>query len=258
MSRRPVSGGKPTGTQRSERTLGFRLLSVIVLPFMNLLGRYVLHGTEHVPKTGAFVLAPNHYTNIDPLVVAVALWKAGRTPRFLAKASLFKVPVLGAILRGTGQIPVERAGATRGGPDPLAEAGRIAERGLAVIIYPEGTLTRDPDLWPMRGKTGAVRMALREGVPVIPVAHWGAQRILPRYSKRLSLFPRKRVDIRFGPPVDLSRFEGRPMDAAALAEATDEVMDAIAALLEQVRGERAPAQRWNPAQHGQAETGRFE
>jgi 1-acyl-sn-glycerol-3-phosphate acyltransferase len=241
----------------SERTFLFRFLASIVLPLMNLLGKYVVHGTEHVPKTGAFVLAPNHITNFDPLVVALALWKAGRAPRFFAKASLFKVPVLGAALRGTGQILVERSG-TSARRDALAAASQIVDNGFAVILYPEGTLTRDPDLWPMRGKTGAVRMALGQGIPVIPVAHWGAQRILPRYSKKLSLFPRKRVDIRFGAAVDLSRFEGSPLDITTLNQATDEVMDAITALVEQLRGEEAPAERWNPAHHGQTETGRFE
>lgn len=253
-----MSATTRAGKRKSERTLGFRLLAMIVLPFMNLLAKYVLHGTEHVPRTGAFVLAPNHYTNIDPLVVGLALWKTGRAPRFLGKASLFKIPVLGAIMRGTGQIPVERAGSARSGFDSLAAASQIVEQGLAVIIYPEGTLTRDPDLWPMRGKTGAARMALRGGIPIIPVAHWGAQQILPRYSKKLSLFPRKRVDIRFGPPVDLSAYDGRPADSATLAEATDVVMDAITELLEHLRAQQAPAERWNPTQRGQAETGRFE
>lgn len=244
--------------RRSEKTLAFRLLSFVVLPFMHLLGKYVLHGTEHVPKHGAFVLAPNHLSNIDPLVVAVALWKAGRAPRFLGKASLFRIPVVGAILRATGQIPVERSGATRSGPDPLAAANMIVEKGLAVIIYPEGSLTREPELWPMRGKTGAVRTALSQGIPIIPVAHWGVQRILPRYSKKLSLFPRKRVDIRFGPAVDLSRFEGGALDAATLSEATEQVMRDITGLLEQLRGQTAPAERWDPVKRGQAETGRFE
>ncbi|MEQ1736507.1 MAG: lysophospholipid acyltransferase family protein [Rhodoglobus sp.] len=219
------------------------------------MGKYTFRHVERVPKTGPLILAPNHYSNIDPLVSAYALWRTGRVTRFLAKASLFKVPVLGAALRATGQIPVERA--TAGGRDPLAAASMLVEQDLAIIVYPEGTLTRDPDMWPMRGKSGAVRLALEHGVPIIPCAHWGAQKILPRYSSRLSLFPRKDVQVIFGEPVDLSRWEGKPQSAAVLAEATEAVMQAITGLLEELRGEKAPAERWDPSKHGQTEIGRF-
>jgi 1-acyl-sn-glycerol-3-phosphate acyltransferase len=224
---------------------------------MYLVGRYRLHHPERVPSTGAFVLAPNHYSNIDPIVIGVGLWKIGRMPRYLAKASLFRVPVLGWLLKRAGQVPVERAGRTRDGIDPLAEARRIAAEGLAVVIYPEGSLTRDPDSWPMRGKQGAVRTALEAGVPLIPAASWGAQQILPRYSNRISLFPRKNVDIIFGEPLDLTEFAGKT-DPRTVAQATEKLMNAITALLEQLRGEKAPAVRWDPAAHGQSEVGRFD
>lgn len=246
-----------TKAQRTERVPIFRFLAAILLPFMNILGKYTVRGAENVPTEGAFVLAPNHFSEIDPVVMGVGMWKAGRVPRYLAKASLFSVPVLGALLRASGQIPVERAGTTRSS-DPLAAARRIAEKGLAVVIYPEGSLTRDPDLWPMRGKFGAVRTALEQNIPLIPAAHWGTQKILPRYGKKLSFFPRKSVDILFGPPVDLSAFQGRGLDSATLAEATAVVMAAVTHLLEQLRGEKAPAERWDPAKHNQEETGRFE
>ncbi|HUG50206.1 MAG TPA: 1-acyl-sn-glycerol-3-phosphate acyltransferase, partial [Terrimesophilobacter sp.] len=118
--------------------------------------------------------------------------------------------------------------------------------------------TRDPELWPMRGKTGAVRMALEANVPLIPVASWGAQLILPRYSKRISLFPRKNVVVKYGDPVDLSAYRGRNLDAAGFAAATTMLMNDLTALVEDLRGEVAPAQRWDPNQHDQRETGRFE
>jgi len=223
---------------------------------MNFMAKLRLSGVENVPRTGAFVLAPNHYSEIDPLVVGVAMWKIGRMPRYMAKASLFKIPVVGRLLHASGQIPVERAGSR--GSDPLAAARQIADQGLAVVIYPEGTLTRDPDLWPMRGKSGAVRTALEQGIPVIPVAHWGTQLLMPRYGKKISVFPRKTIDVRFGPAVDLSAFAGRKLDSATLTEATDVVMDAITAIFEELRGQTAPAERWDPAKHNQKDTGRFE
>lgn len=249
----PETGAKKP---KSEKIFVFRFLAAILLPFMNAIGKYVIHGADKVPKTGAFVLAPNHYSEIDPVVMGVGMWKVGRAPRYLAKASLFKIPIVGGLLRASGQVPVERAGAVRGS-DPLAAARQIAEKGLAVVIYPEGSLTRDPELWPMRGKTGAVRIALEQRIPLIPAAHWGTQKILPRYGK-LSLFPRKTVHIAFGDAVDLSAFYERGLDSATLTEATAVVMDAITKLLEELRGEKAPAERWDPTKNNQRETGRYE
>ncbi len=241
---------------RSEKIFVFRFIAALVIPLMNVLGRYRIQQGEYLPRTGPVVVAPNHFSEIDPLVIGLTIWRLGRAPRYLGKASLFKVPVLGGLLRKSGQIPVERAG-TRGS-DPLAAANQLVDNNLVVVVYPEGTLTRDPDLWPMRGKTGAVRLALTAGVPLIPVAHWGTQKIMPRYGKKLSVVPRKNVDIRFGPPVDLSAFEGRPINTATLTEATELLMAAITTLLAELRGETPPSQRWDPAKKGQSEIGRFE
>lgn len=240
----------------SEKTPIFRLLAFLLLPFMHVVARYRIHDAHKIPATGAFVLAPNHYSEIDPVVVGVVMWKIGRMPRYLAKAKLFTYPVLGWLLRASDQVPVERAGLVRGS-DPLLAARKIVDKGLAVVIYPEGSLTRDPDLWPMRGKAGAVRMALETGIPLIPLAHWGTQHVLPRYGKRISLFPRKTIDIKIGEPVDLSAFRGKPLDASTTTAATAVVMSAITDLLEDLRGERAPAERWDPTRNNQEETGRF-
>lgn len=242
-----------TGSAGHEKDRAWRVFAVFAIPVVSSWMKLRIIDGHKMPKTGSFVLAPNHNTNIDPVVVGLAMWRLGRVPRFLAKASLFRVPVFGSLMRALGHVPVERTG--RGG-NPLAVAAKLAERGHAVLIYPEGTLTREPELWPMRGKTGAVRVALEQGVPIVPAAHWGSQALLPRYSTRFRPFPRKRIDVIIGDAVDLSPWRGRPLDAATLAEATDAVMDAITALLEQLRGESAPAERWDPAQHGQTEYGR--
>ena len=245
-----------TGTRGSEKTPVFRFLAVLLVPAMSLLTRFRIEDGHKLPATGAFVLSPNHYSEIDPVVIGIVMWKLERMPRYLAKASLFKYPILGALLRASGQVPVERAGAVRGN-DPLVAARKIVDDGLAVVIYPEGSLTRDPDLWPMRGKAGAVRMALEMDIPLIPVAHWGTQLVLPRYAKRISVFPRKTITVKIGDPVDLSAFRGRPLDAQATTAATSLVMDSITHLLEDLRGEKAPPERWNPSKNNQKETGRF-
>lgn len=247
---------KPAGKPKSEKIAIFRLLAALLLPFMYFVARYRVEGEENLPKHGAFVLSPNHYSEIDPVVVGVFVWRLGRAPRYLAKASLFKIPVFGWLLRKSGQIPVQRAGVVRGS-DPLSAANKLATEGLAVVIYPEGSLTRDPELWPMRGKSGAVRMALEAGVPLIPMAQWGAQAVLPRYGKRMSLFPRKTIRAKIGAPIDLSAYAGRKVDTALLNEATGLLMTRIAELLSDLRGEPAPAELWDPSKHNQSEIGRF-
>ncbi|WP_406249982.1 lysophospholipid acyltransferase family protein [Microbacterium sp. M] len=235
------------------------LLAAIVLPFVSYLTKMTVIGKEKLPRDGAFVLAPNHYSEFDPLIVAVAVWRIGRAPRFMAKESLFRVPVVGAALRATGMIPVARVASGSAAKQTMAQAKDLVEHGRGVIVYPEGTLTRDPDLWPMRGKSGAVRLALAGDIPLIPMAQWGTQEIMGRYQKGLKLWPpRKPVQIIIGDPIDLSDLTGRSGDTAALNEATTRLMDAITALLEQVRHEKAPSERWNPADHGQKETGRLD
>ena len=253
----PTSENSRSDTPRSEKTAVWRFLAGIVIPILNILGRYEIVGSSRIPKTGAFILAANHVTNFDPLVSAYVLWRADRVPRFLAKASLFKVPVLGWALRATGQIPVERAGGQRAS-DPIAAASRFVDDGFALIIYPEGTLTRDPDEWPMRGKFGAVRLALEHDIEIIPMGIWGAQQILPRYSKRLSLFPRKDVRVLIGEPINLAAWKDAPRSSATYAAATNTVMQSITALVSKLRDEPAPEVRWDPAQHGQTEFGRLD
>ena len=243
-----------TPRRKPEKLLRWRVVAGIAIPLFEAVGRYRMRGLDNIPKRGAVVLAPNHVSNFDPLTTAYLVWRGGRVPRFLAKASLFRVPLLGWLLRFTGQIPVERGG---GGPDPLAAATRLIAEELAVIVYPEGTLTRDPDEWPMRGQAGAVRLALQHGIPLVPVAHWGVQRILPRYGGRFRPIPRKDVEMLVGPPLDLSPWAGREQDPAALAEATTALMDAVAALVGELRGQAPPAERWDPAAHGQSEYGRL-
>jgi len=251
---------KPQKQRRRSETARpsiFWPMAGIVVPLVSAIARFRVTDAQKLPRRGAYIIAPNHYSEIDPLIVGSILWRLGRAPRFLAKASLFEVPVVGWFLRKSGQVPVERSGRSRGGA-PLVAAQQIVDGGHIVIVYPEGTLTRDPDLWPMRGKLGAARIALEHGIPVIPMAHWGTQQVMARYAKKISLFPRKTITVAFGDPIDLSAFAGKPVDATTLAAATEVIMAGITAELETLRGETAPAERWNPTAHEQKETGRFE
>lgn len=245
-------------TAEKTRPSWFWPLAAVVVPIVSVLAKIRFHHPEKLPRDGAYVLVANHNSEFDPLIVAVGVWRLGRAPRFMAKESLFRVPVLGAALRATGMVPVARASSAASAKDSLSAASTIAEDGRGVVVYPEGTLTRDPDLWPMRGKTGAVRLAIEAGVPLIPAAQWGVQQIMPRYGK-FSPFPlRKKVDMIFGDPIDLSAYVGENGQPTHLAEATTVVMNRVADLLGELRGEAAPADRWNPAEHQQKETGRYD
>ncbi|MEV4688583.1 lysophospholipid acyltransferase family protein [Microbacterium sp. LWH3-1.2] len=249
---------RPHASAEKTRPSVFWPLAGLLVPLLSLLFKLEIEDGRKLPRDGAYVLAPNHMSEIDPLVVALAVWRLGRAPRFMAKESLFRVPVLGWVLRATGMVPVARATSAAAARATLEASQTLVQHGRGVIVYPEGSLTREPNLWPMRGKTGAVRLALAGGIPVIPMAHWGSQQVLPRYGK-LKLWPlRRRVRVIVGDPVNLTRFVGAASSQTALIEATDAVMADISGLLSQLRDEPAPAQRWNPADHGQKETGRLE
>ncbi|TDK27711.1 1-acyl-sn-glycerol-3-phosphate acyltransferase [Arthrobacter crusticola] len=239
-----------TGTSRAA----FGVLAGILRPVMNLLMSKQWTDAQKLPRDSGFILCPNHVTEIDPVVVGHFLYNNKVMPHFLAKASLFKVPVLGGALRATGQIPVERT--TAGANRSLEAAQQAIADGGGVIVYPEGTLTRDPGMWPMKGRTGAARLALQTGAPVVPMAHWGAHEVFPRYARRLYLFPRKTSRVIVGDPVDLSDFRDRPVTRDTLNEATDRILDAVTALLAELRGEQPPAERWDPAAKRQKRTGR--
>jgi len=233
----------------------WRLIAAIVLPWLSWVAKVDWIHLERLPRRGPFVLAANHYSELDVLYMVELIWRIGRLPRFLAKASIWKIPVVGRIMTDSQQIKVEREGS---GAGSIRAAEQIIADGSAVVVYPEGTLTREPDLWPMRGKTGAARIALEAGVPVIPVAHWGIQGIMPRYGK-IKLFGRRRpVSVLVGEPVDLDQWRGKPLDQKTLTEATEAIMAAITVLLEELRGEQAPAERYDPVKHGQSEHGNLQ
>ncbi|GIM95194.1 1-acyl-sn-glycerol-3-phosphate acyltransferase [Paractinoplanes toevensis] len=194
---------------------------------------------ENIPATGGIIVVPNHVSHFDPLVVGHFIYGAGRWPRFLGKASIWRVPVLGPFLRKVQQIPVERGSVEAvKSLDVLIDA---LHQGGVVVIYPEGTTTKDPQLWPMRGKTGAARLALVTGAPVVPVANWGAERIFDPRTSRLSLRPRTPVTVTAGKPIDLSHWAGATPTRTVLDEMTDHIMLQIKALLGELRGEEPPA-----------------
>ncbi|MHC0433359.1 lysophospholipid acyltransferase family protein [Streptomyces sp. O3] len=234
----------------SRRRIGFwyRLAAVIAKPPLVVLFKRDWRGMEHIPADGGFITAVNHNSYLDPLAYAHFQYNTGRVPRFLAKDGLFKGGFVGTMMRGTGQIPVYRESVNA--LDSFRAALDAIDRGECVAFYPEGTLTRDPELWPMSAKTGVARVALRTKCPVVPVAQWGAHEAMPPYAKekKFRLFPRKTFRVRAGAPVDLSRFYDQEPTPEVLKEATEVIMAAVTAQLEEIRGEKAPPLPYDPRQ----------
>ncbi|WP_405776759.1 lysophospholipid acyltransferase family protein [Streptomyces sp. NBC_00859] len=231
----------------SRRRIGFwyRLAAVIAKPPLLVLFKRDWSGMEHIPDDGGFITAVNHNSYLDMFSYGHFQYNTGKVPRFLAKAALFKVPVVGPLLRGTGQIPVYRESSNAFGA--FRAAVTAVEQGQCVAFYPEGTLTRDPGQWPMTAKSGVARAALLTKAPVIPVAQWGANLAMPPYAsaKKIRFFPRKTLQVKAGPPVDLTRFYGKDPTPEVLKEATEAIMAAVTVLLEDLRGEQAPAEPYD-------------
>jgi 1-acyl-sn-glycerol-3-phosphate acyltransferase len=223
---------------RADRGVWYSAAIEVIWRFLVLCTRFRTRGEDNIPKSGGVVVASNHLSFVDPATLAAFILASGRVPRFLAKASLWKVPVLGPIMRNGRHIPVHRGSPTAGGAYRDAVAAVAA--GECVGIFPESTFSDNRDHWPMKGKTGAARIALETGAPVIPVANWGTHHLLPSTAWIPRGFPRKTVDLVAGPPVDLDDLRGPDPSRAVLEEATARIMAAITALLAQTRGESPP------------------
>jgi 1-acyl-sn-glycerol-3-phosphate acyltransferase len=245
----PLTVGQKVALTFTRRYRGsgfwFGLAIAALWPFAMFGTRIELRGGEHVPQTGGALLALNHLSDVDPLFNTAFAICNGRMPRFLAKSELWNVPVVRSVLAGGGHIPVYRESARA--TEAYREAIAAVQRGEIVAVYPEGTYTADPTGWPMRAKNGIGKLALVTGAPVIPVANWGTQDLLPADASRPRMLPRKRITIVAGPPVDLSRWLGGPRTRTALDGATAAIMADVTALLAEIRGEEPPTQAYDPA-----------
>ncbi|MEY3737103.1 MAG: hypothetical protein RLZZ251_819 [Actinomycetota bacterium] len=242
--------GRPLGTNPA-----FIFGAGILRPLLNLIVKKDWRGAEKLPKTGAAIVVCNHLSYLDPLTFSHFLYSNGRAPRYLGKDSVFRIPIIGWVIKATGQIPVHRE--SKDAVKGLEHAIAVLKAGHLLGVYPEGTLTRDANLWPMKAKTGVARLALITGAPVYPCASWGPERVIPPYGKKIKLFPRTKVSIIVGDPIDFSKWRGRESDPQALEEASDHIMDEITHLLEILRNEKAPEERFDPKTSSLPRTGNF-
>ncbi|MCB4207300.1 lysophospholipid acyltransferase family protein [Arthrobacter sp. UM1] len=231
-----------SGSPKIERA--FNNVAALVRPYLDSVFRKTWNGQENVTGRKGIIVVSNHLTQIDPLVVGHFLYDQGLMPHFMAKQSMFGWPLVGSVMRSTNQVPVFRGSADA--VKAIAVAEEIVANGEALVVYPEGTLTEDPGLWPMRGYTGAARLALATGADVVPIAHWGDQaKFATRLTKPKRTLRRAPVSVSAGRPVDLADFRDKPVTRELLEEATERIMDALTAELAGLRGEEPPAERFD-------------
>lgn len=229
---------------RIEKSGFWVTVTALIFYPISWIGKTVRHNGDRIRREGGILLVMNHVSHLDPAVDAVFVHRQGRVPRFLAKESLFRVPLFKYLIGGAGSIPVTRRSA--GAAESLHAANDALRAGRLVVIYPEGTITKDPDGWPMRARTGVARLALENDVPVIPAARWGTNLIFDGYTKKFRPLPRKRVQIRVGEPVDLTPYRGKPITNELLREVTDLLMGRVRDELAEIRQEPAPAEFFVP------------
>jgi 1-acyl-sn-glycerol-3-phosphate acyltransferase len=215
---------------------------LVVYPVASLMFRLRYRHAERLPAHGPVLLVANHVSILDPLACARLVFDNGRLPHFLAKESVFK-GFAGTLLRSAGQIPVARFAADAHAALDAAKADLDA--GNVIVIYPEGSVTRDPDWWPMQARTGVARLALTTAAAVVPVAQWGPQTVHDYHRKKLRLRLRAPADYLVGEPVDLSAAraqlrDGAPLSAEMLRETTDLIMSRVRDQLAELRQEPAP------------------
>ena len=242
--------GRPLGVNPT-----FRIGAFVVIPILRAITKRDWKGAHNIPTSGPVIVCSNHLSYLDVLLLTHYLYKNGRAPRYLGKSGIFKVPVLGKILLAAGQVPVERESKAAG--EALVHAVELLKAGHLIGVYPEGTLTRDTDHWPMLAKTGLARLAIVSKAPVIPIAQWGSQIVMPTYGKKIKLFPRTKIMMHAGPPLDFSKWYGKEEDPQALTEATAYAMRAITDLLEPMRGEKRPVEIFDPHNSTLPRTGNF-
>jgi 1-acyl-sn-glycerol-3-phosphate acyltransferase len=228
-----------------------RLCVMILYPLDALLFRIRWRNLDGIPAKGGVIIVLNHVSHFDTVLMARMVWQSGRIPRFLVKNTLFNKPGVSMIMRGARQIPVYRG--TSDASNSLQAAVDALNAGEAVVIYPEGTVTKDPAQWPMQGKTGVARLALlAPHVPVIPIGQWGAQEVKKRRFRPL-------VEATVGAPVDLERYRAANGAAHAtttsadaeptgelLREITDTIMVAVRDEVAKLRGETPPDEFYVP------------
>lgn len=222
----------------------------ILKPLLRAMYRIRVEGVENVPATGPAIIAANHRSFLDSFFIPLVVRR--RKVTYLAKADYFKSWKTAWFFRGAGQISTEREGGKKS-QQSIDIALEVLREGKLLGIYPEGT--RSPDGYLHRGRTGVARLALAAGVPVIPCGLIGTEEVMPKNAKMPRLWGHRKVQLRFGKPLDFSRYEGKERDSFVLRSVTDEIMYEIMRLSgQEYKDEYAPRSATVPLPESEAAT----
>ncbi|OKL47413.1 hypothetical protein BSR29_02690 [Boudabousia liubingyangii] len=217
-----------------------KIAGAILGPVYRLVTRAQFEGYENLPKKGGYLVVSNHSASFDAVTMVFFFLKGHKGIRFAAKHTLFSAPILGPILKAMGHVPVYRQ--TKRAANIISQCSDAINHGAIIGIYPEGTTTREAQYWPMTAKTGAAKIALNTGCPIIPVIAWGNQQFLPRYSLIPRFWRRPRIQVKALPPLNyedlLSAYTSG--DDQAPRALSDRIMAVITEELATMRGEEAP------------------
>ena len=195
------------------------VIKAILKPLLRSIYRIRVEGLGNVPRRGPAIIAANHLSFLDSFFIPLVVKR--RRVTYLAKADYFKSWKTSWFFKMVGQIPMDRSGGSKS-KQALDTAVEVLEEGNLLGIYPEGT--RSPDGYLHRGRTGVARLALTTGVPVIPCGLVGTQEVMPKERKFPRLTGRLTVRVKYGKPLDFSRYAGREKDRMVLRSVTDEIM----------------------------------
>ena len=209
----------------------------VLWPVLVAVARWDFRGGRHVPTSGGAILAVNHLSHVDPIVIVAYCLAQGRVPRFLAMKELWAMRVVGAPLRGGRHIPVDR---NASGLEAYRAAVDAVQAGEVVVFYPEGGFPSHSDGWPQAAHTGVARIALATGAPVVPIGQWGSNHLLPPTARVGVLRPRATLRVLAGEPVDLADLAGGRVTRSGLHAATDRIMERVTEQLGLLRGETPP------------------
>ncbi len=236
-------------TNHEEAPPVYRLVGHLARNLVPFVARTRWSGGDNIPATGGAIVVANHISNFDPIAVGEFLIWHGRWPRYLAKSEIWKAPLIGWAARKCDQIPVYR-NTDRAG-ESLVHAAEAINDGKLVAMYPEGTITADPDGWPMTGRRGAAQLALMTKAPVIPVVQTGAEQVLggKKIEVKRLFGRRKDIEVVAGPPIDLSRFDGAEPTKELLDRVTDHILDTLTSMRAELIGQTPPIGRYD-MRHG--------
>lgn len=223
---------------RTDRGFWYGFAIDLLWPLVTAVARWDFRGGSRIPTSGGALLAVNHLSHIDPIVIVAYTLSRGRVPRFLAMSELWDRTVVGAPLRGGRHIPVDRQAS---GLQAFRAAVEAVQQGEVVVVYPEGGFPDHSDGWPRPARTGIARIALETGAPVIPIGQWGSNHLLPPETNRPVLLPRATLHVLAGEPVELDDLRGDRTTRSGLQAATDRIMGRITEELATLRGEQPPA-----------------